>query len=261
MTGRGTHAQTPTNKHSSTSFAHLVSCDSQSLSPSIHRSSPWARAITGRGIKCNCRVLMSRSFGRGIPAGGDMPSDMPIREHRKQFSISPPWTVVRSMVMSGPPFWHFDGFSPPPGPLHNVGCSGLFCVKLKLTSGPGPRDSDHIPNRARNHSDGGTAFELPASRGGFWGSGKTPSPAGQSPFDGITQANHRPAFLHPLVTQDINHFGWIGLGSWNPRPPGETARPFAGTRSIGDLTPLRDSLVLAVRKRLAEGVRQGCSPC
>jgi hypothetical protein len=50
----------------------------------------------------------------------------------------------------------------PPGPLHNVGCSGLFCVKLKLTSGPGPRDSDHIPNRARNHSNGGTAFDLPA---------------------------------------------------------------------------------------------------
>jgi hypothetical protein len=43
-------------------------------------------------------------------------------------------------------------------PLHNVGCLGLFCVKLKLTSGPGPRDSDHILNRARNPSNSSTAF-------------------------------------------------------------------------------------------------------
>jgi hypothetical protein len=108
-------------------------------------------------------------------------------------------------------------------PLHNVGCLGLFCVKLKLTSGPGPRDSDHIPNRARNPSNSGTAFALLylPSQGGFWGSWRTPFPAGQSPFDGITQANHRPAFLHPrsLKTSIIS----VGSTVWNleSSPPGE----------------------------------------
>ena len=36
-------------------------------------------------------------------------------------------------------------------------------------------------------------------------------------------------------------------------PPGEAARPFDGTRSISDLTPLRDSLVLAVRSDWPRG--------
>jgi hypothetical protein len=59
----------------------------------------------------------------------------------------------------------------------------------------------------------------------------------------------------------MNHFGRVDcLESWNPRPQGKTARPFAGTRSMGDLTPLRDNLVLAVRKRLAEGVRRAVRP-